>query len=352
MCAHSVVNMQTTSWYLSVALPCLCLVILPVCQTLPLGGNHGNRQPRISTGKYVYNSITDSQLLEKHSTHKLQDSEFTGGSSHDVGERRSLFQGQVKLLGRKSSVNEAEHSEKHSSEGGIYNTRPVTSLSGRVREETSQIFHPTHTLHDQKADVLQVFSKIRQSETPQIPQKSNTEHSQPVAPPLHTHDVRQDNTETIAQDVNTHRSTVHLPYRANLLTNTADSDRTLTRKSKVSRVLDSDSNKNSQNPHGLEIAVSSAPHSEALQQGVASDKNPHPSHSMPRMVVTIASTLAALISMSMLVAIVKCCCRKKRRDSVDSKDPGGDGKSDDSVTKGDQREGQGEGLDDSTVPLV
>ncbi|XP_021353848.1 phosphatase and actin regulator 2-like isoform X2 [Mizuhopecten yessoensis] len=58
--------------------------------------------------------------------------------------------------------------------------------------------------------------------------------------------------------------------------------------------------------------------SEALSQEVG-DRERHKDKSMSKMVVTIVSTVTALVSMSLLVAIFQCCCRRKKRRSSDAK---------------------------------
>ncbi|XP_060067006.1 uncharacterized protein LOC132547259 isoform X1 [Ylistrum balloti] len=58
--------------------------------------------------------------------------------------------------------------------------------------------------------------------------------------------------------------------------------------------------------------------SEALSQEVG-DRKRRKDKSMSKMVVTIISTITALVSMSLMVAIFQCCCRRKKRRTSDAK---------------------------------
>lgn len=74
--------------------------------------------------------------------------------------------------------------------------------------------------------------------------------------------------------------------------------------------------------------------SEALSQEDG-EGQPRKDRPMSKMVVTIISTITALVSMSMLVAIFQCCCRRNKRRSSEAKGSEDNGRA--SVNKEDEK---------------
>ncbi|XP_069123278.1 nucleolar protein dao-5-like isoform X1 [Argopecten irradians] len=128
----------------------------------------------------------------------------------------------------------------------------------------------------------------------------------------HTVSDQRAHTDKEVHDTYTIQRSKHTPFHANFQSREPSQVQTLKSTSKFSDSLK------------LSRSEDELAKSRALSQEVGDRESNN--KSMSKMVVTIISTITALVSMSMLVALFQCCCRRKKRRSSEAKGSDDNGK--------------------------